>query len=233
MDPTQSALIEEGDEVDADDMATCPLDAKYCAGASTVVESPPTENVRHILYIQMQLCTQKTIGDLLGNMTTRKGNASSGIDVPHALKLFQQIAQAVTYVHAQGLIHRDLKPANCFVDEMGNVQVGDFGLSRESSGGVNKSASFQQSPSLGEGVDIMENLDHTAGVGTRSYASPEQMNGSDYQSSTDVSLQVRNTGTCFAEDLTLVILLHRFIRWEFSCSSWYIPCTLAWNAIFA
>lgn len=148
----------------------------------------PTENVRHILYIQMQLCTQRTISDLLENMTVRKGSASTGIDIPQALKLFLQIAQAVTYVHSQGLIHRDLKPANCFVDEMGSVQVGDFGLSRESAGRVNKSGSFQRSCSLGDGVDNLANVDHTAGVGTRSYASPEQMNGSDYESSTDVRM---------------------------------------------
>jgi serine/threonine protein kinase len=158
--------------------------------APAEANKPPVESFRHILYIQMQLCAQKTIGDLLCNMSERQGNAASGVDIPQALKLFQQIAQAVHYVHTQGLIHRDLKPANCFVDESGNVQVGDFGLSRESSDRLNKKgAAFLRASSLdmAESIDT-DNVDHTAGVGTRSYASPEQMNGSDYDSSTDVSI---------------------------------------------
>jgi hypothetical protein len=134
----------------------------------------------------MQLCRQNTIADLLSTKNERNDTASSGVDIPQALKLFQQIVQAVTYVHAQGLIHRDLKPANCFVDESGNVQVGDFGLSRESADRPNDSLSLHVSTN-NVGVNEVENMDHTAGVGTRSYASPEQMNGSDYESSTDVS----------------------------------------------
>lgn len=153
----------------------------------SMMNTQPTANMRHILYIQMQLCRENTIADLLKNMNERNTSAASGVDIPQALKLFQQIVQAVTYVHAQGLIHRDLKPANCFVDESGNVQVGDFGLSRESADRSNDSFSIRRSTSKADSNEI-ENMDQTAGVGTRSYASPEQMNGSDYESSTDVSL---------------------------------------------
>jgi serine/threonine protein kinase len=68
-----------------------------------------------------------------------------------------------------------------FIDDSGAVKVGDFGLSRESS----DTASNESPESILN--ETFENGDITAGVGTRSYASPEQMNGgTDYDSSTDV-----------------------------------------------
>ena len=82
------------------------------------------------------------------------------------------------------MIHRDLKPNNCFIDDLGVVKVGDFGLSRESGDKLVEESALTPNPQntkvvLGDG-------ENTAGVGTRSYASPEQMKGSDYDSSTDI-----------------------------------------------
>ncbi len=64
---------------------------------------------KHTLYIQMQLCSQSTVAEFLLDEEARRGSLDSGIDIPRALQLFVQIAQAVQYVHDQGLIHRDLK----------------------------------------------------------------------------------------------------------------------------
>ena len=139
------------------------------------------QQLRHTLYIQMQLCSQKSLHDFLANPTARRRNEldENAIDLPFALSLFSQVAQGVDHVHKQGLIHRDLKPSNCFMDDLGVVKVGDFGLSREST-----AAPDQLMEHSGHGLGGDE--DNTAGVGTRSYASPEQMNGSDYDASTDV-----------------------------------------------
>jgi serine/threonine protein kinase len=83
----------------------------------------------------------------------------------------------------QGLIHRDLKPNNCFIDDSGAVKVGDFGLSRESSDPNNR----EEADTELKNPTVIDNSDITAGVGTRSYASPEQMKGgSEYDSSTDI-----------------------------------------------
>lgn len=136
------------------------------------------KQTRHTLYIQMHLCSQKTLGDFLSNPEARQGTTDS-LDVPLALGLFHQIAQGVKHVHEQGLIHRDLKPSNCFIDDAGVVKVGDFGLSRESGDMEDSNVAW-----LGGAVD--GDNDNTAGVGTRSYASPEQLKGSDYGPSTDV-----------------------------------------------
>lgn len=144
---------------------------------------------RHTLYIQMQLCSSKTLGEFLSDKEARQGPSSAGsggtVDIPKALRLFLQIVQAVQHVHMQNLIHRDLKPSNCFIDDRGTVKVGDFGLSRESNDGNESSVNSASTSLL---LDPQEDGagDNTVGVGTRSYASPEQMNGSDYDSKTDI-----------------------------------------------
>jgi serine/threonine protein kinase len=192
-----------------------------------------TTEQRHVLYIQMQLCSVQTLADFLGNRQARMGSLaddpeadSYSVDIPFALRLFSQITHGVKYVHKQGLIHRDLKPQvsnsyyityfficsmmltfscfsipilylqNCFIDDAGNAKVGDFGLSRESStvGGIsafddseNENSAHSINADQQEGPDAFGgDAENTAGVGTRAYASPEQMKGSNYDASTDV-----------------------------------------------
>lgn len=53
------------------------------------------------LYIQMQLCREKSLKDWLNDNKSRESN--------EILSIFRQILSAVEYVHLQGLIHRDLK----------------------------------------------------------------------------------------------------------------------------
>ena len=147
-------------------------------------ESSTSQVQRYILYIQMQFCSQKTLANFLSNEEARKGPSGSsigGVSIPYALSLFLQTCQGVKHVHSQGLIHRDLKPNNVFIDDTGAVKVGDFGLSRASND------SSEVETEIGSTNNYCGNGEITAGVGTRSYASPEQMKGgSDYDSSTDI-----------------------------------------------
>lgn len=57
------------------------------------------------LYIQMQLCREKSLKDWLNDNKVR--------DFGEVLDIFRQILSAVEYVHLQGLIHRDLKVDFC------------------------------------------------------------------------------------------------------------------------
>lgn len=154
---------------------------------STTPSSSWHREVRHTLYIQMQLCSQKTLWDFLADPEVRRGNTLSKdvstIDIPCAVSLFCQVCQGVKHVHEQGLIHRDLKPQNCFIDEAGVVKVGDFGLSRESAASA-RGDKNNESEAIRDYLGRDE--DNTSGVGTRSYASPEQIRGSDYDASTDI-----------------------------------------------
>ena len=46
------------------------------------------------------------------------------------LDIFIKICDAVSYAHSQNILHLDLKPENIFVDDYGEVLVGDWGLAR-------------------------------------------------------------------------------------------------------
>jgi WD40 repeat protein/tRNA A-37 threonylcarbamoyl transferase component Bud32 len=73
-------------------------------------------------------------------------------------EVVKQVAEAVAYAHAQGVIHRDLKPANILVDRQGQPRLTDFGLAKR--------------------VEAESGLTATGQVmGTPSYMPPEQAGG--------------------------------------------------------
>ena len=68
-------------------------------------------------------------GETLRDRIDKSG--SKGLDRKVIYQLFEQLMQALKYIHSQGLIHRDIKPENIFVNpHTGRLQVGDFGLAK-------------------------------------------------------------------------------------------------------
>ena len=49
---------------------------------------------------------------------------------PEALAYVRQIADALAYAYAQGVIHCDVKPSNVMINREGRVRVLDFGIAR-------------------------------------------------------------------------------------------------------
>lgn len=70
-----------------------------------------------------------------------------------------QVADALGYVHGQGLVHRDIKPTNIMVDDHRNARLMDFGLVK---GAAESEESLTQTGRV---------------VGTYRYMSPEQAQG--------------------------------------------------------
>jgi formylglycine-generating enzyme required for sulfatase activity len=46
------------------------------------------------------------------------------------LKILEEVAHALDYAHAHGVVHRDVKPGNIFIQEDGGVKLGDFGIAK-------------------------------------------------------------------------------------------------------
>jgi serine/threonine protein kinase len=112
-------------------------------------------------------------------------------DRSRLLGIALQVAQAMAYAHANGVIHRDLKPANIMVGVFGEVQVMDWGLAKvlaESGVADLERASWaHQEPenvtmirtarSTGSAGSFGTDTEAGSMLGTPAYMPPEQANG--------------------------------------------------------
>ncbi len=82
-------------------------------------------------YFTMELVEGGDLADLL--------QRRDRLSLPEALPILRQVAAALDYAHAQGVIHRDVKPANVLLQEDGHqgwiVKIVDFGIARAHEGG--------------------------------------------------------------------------------------------------
>jgi len=152
------------------------------------------------LFIQMQLCHPTTLADWI----TQRNHNCTQFDAEErqararpAFEAFRQIVNGLAHVHSKGIIHRDLKPANIFASsDDGTWMIGDFGLSKmmrdaQQQGGVdldphNNGIILPNNNGYSNNGGIGAQQQHTAGVGTASYAAPEQITRKNYGPAVDI-----------------------------------------------
>jgi serine/threonine protein kinase len=77
-----------------------------------------------LLYMAMQFIQGMDLNSVLQDYR----QSGDYLEFPEAARLIGEIANALDYIHAQGLIHRDVKSSNIMLDKTGRAYLADFGL---------------------------------------------------------------------------------------------------------
>ncbi len=88
-------------------------------------------------YLVMQLIHGKSMDAVIA-----AGRTFSCLE---AARIGIQVADAIAYSHANGILHRDIKPANILMEDDGTVQVTDFGLAKHVSNDLTNTRSVSGS----------------------------------------------------------------------------------------
>jgi serine/threonine protein kinase/regulator of sirC expression with transglutaminase-like and TPR domain len=65
-----------------------------------------------------------------GETLAQRMSAGTPLDTGFILRILAEVASALDYTHARGVIHRDIKPSNIMIDTHGGAKIMDFGIAR-------------------------------------------------------------------------------------------------------
>lgn len=119
-----------------------------------VGEEPETSDP----YIVMEYIEGQTLREVLANNDKK-------LPLADALRITQELAEALDYAHAQGVVHRDIKPANILITKEGQAKISDFGIAQ---------------------LDLTHMTLPGRVLGTPAYMSPEQLEGEQVDGRSDL-----------------------------------------------
>jgi serine/threonine protein kinase len=115
-----------------------------------------------IYYMVMPYLTGSTLEGVISEHRQRNESIPTNV----IIKLLHEIASALDYAHARGMIHRDIKPANIIYDSHDRAILTDFGIARL--------------------VDMGNLTVEGMTIGTPAYMSPEQAQGLEIDQQADI-----------------------------------------------
>jgi Tol biopolymer transport system component/predicted Ser/Thr protein kinase len=117
--------------------------------------------------------------ELVEGPTLKERIEEGAIPLDEALRIADQIAEALAAAHEKFITHRDLKPGNVKIKDDGTVKVLDFGLAKM--GGTPTARESEDSPTFSM------TLTQTGVIlGTAAYMSPEQARGKPVDARSDI-----------------------------------------------
>jgi len=110
-----------------------------------------------VTFIAMEFVDGRTLDDILA--------VPQMLSEANVLAVMDQLLEALSVAHAQGVWHRDIKPANLIVTRQGQVKLTDFGIARLEDANLTQVSSMIGTPAymapeqfIGQGIDHRADL---------------------------------------------------------------------------
>lgn len=140
------------------------IDAQGCAGL-VQLHGAFTSKRHAQVHVVLELMNLGSLRDLLKRLQKKGLAPDTGVPPQHIAWISTQALLGLQFLHDKSLLHRDIKPENVLHNDMGEVKLTDFGITKE----------------LSSSRPFLNTF-----VGTSTYLAPERAKGESYGFGSDI-----------------------------------------------